>query len=413
MTALTVTAAGTIDRIGQRLAVPPQLPAETGYGPASPRWLGQSLSSGAAGITLLHAVRAHTGATDWQPATAWWAHAVGEQLNGGPSSGLWHGVAAVAFAGSFLPPGRFPGARRTLHEAVTRLVASRVRDAHARIDAGVRPDQRREFDLVYGLAGLGAYLLRVDPGGPELAAVLTYLVRLAQPLAIHDAAGPHAPGWWTSDTPEGQPLPAGHANLGMAHGISGGPLALLALAARHGVIVPGQLDALDQICAWMDNWRQGTVGAAWWPRHLTAAEHRDRQTTQTGPGRPSWCYGTPGIARAVQLAAIVLGDTRRQQLAEDAIASCLDDPAQRAQISDPGLCHGWAGVLATARAAARDARSTRIAAHLPDLTAVLIDEADREVPHTRRPGLIDGAAGIAISLLAATDTGWDRCLLIN
>ena len=59
--------------------------------------------------------------------------------------------------------------------------------------------------------------------------------------------------------------------------------------------------------------------------------------------------GTPGLARAQQLAALALGDRARQQAAEDALARCLADPVQLARISDPALCHGWAGLLLTAK----------------------------------------------------------------
>ncbi|MGH3622096.1 MAG: lanthionine synthetase LanC family protein, partial [Sciscionella sp.] len=59
-----------------------------------------------------------------------------------------------------------------------------------------------------------------------------------------------------------------------------------------------------------------------------------------GPLQPSWCYGTPGIARAQQLAALATGDTRRRHTAETALLGCLHDPNQLARIIDPGLCHG-------------------------------------------------------------------------
>ncbi|GAB3474622.1 hypothetical protein GCM10027440_05300 [Nocardiopsis coralliicola] len=76
---------------------------------------------------------------------------------------------------------------------------------------------------------------------------------------------------------------------------------------------------------------------------------------QAGPRRPSWCYGTPGITRALQLAGLALGDPHRQEHAETTLYRCLSDPAQTAQLVDPPVCHGWAGVLATTWHAAADA----------------------------------------------------------
>lgn len=139
--------------------------------------------------------------------------------------------------------------------------------------------------------------------------MLAYLVRLTHPLTTLD--GQTLPGWWTPRAPHDRPSPrwpGGHANLGLAHGITG-PLALLATAGRHGVTVAGHADAIDRIWAWLDRWRTGTGPRAWWPETLSTAEHHAGSVRQPGPGRPSWCYGTPGISRALQLAALSGWDT--------------------------------------------------------------------------------------------------------
>ncbi|MEK8106511.1 lanthionine synthetase LanC family protein [Micromonospora sp. M12] len=80
-----------------------------------------------------------------------------------------------------------------------------------------------------------------------------------------------------------------------------------------------------------------------------------RRPSQCGPLRPSWCYGTPGISRALQLSALALGDSTRRRLAERAFVACIDDPTQTGQLTDRSLCHGTAGLLTTARRIATDA----------------------------------------------------------
>ncbi len=59
------------------------------------------------------------------------------------------------------------------------------------------------------------------------------------------------------------------------------------------------------------------------------ADVRTGQPSQSCPARPSWCYGTPGIARAGQLAGIATGDAHRQHRYEEALVRCLDNPAQQ------------------------------------------------------------------------------------
>lgn len=405
-------------RLADALAVPP--PPETGNDRSpSSRWQGQSLAEGAAGVALLHGVRASSRHGDWDTADGWLATATSEDLSAGPSAGLWFGAPALALALTVAaPPGRHQRAAQRLHAAVARLVERRLTTAHARMEAGQRP-VRAEFDLVRGLTGLGAYLAVRDPDGEQLRQILTYLVRLTEPIAATDTAGRAAPGWWTIDVPTTappEPFADGHADLGMAHGIAG-PLALLALTHRRGITVAGQTMALDRICRWLDAWRQDSPTGPWWPERITASDLLAGRPTQPGPGRASWCYGTPGLARAQQLAAIALADTARQQRAEAALAACLTNPAQLAQFVDPAICHGWAGLIATVRCAATDARFHPLASHLPDLIDQLLRSLDTaHGTGWRLTGLIDGTAGIAAVLHAiTTDTGaiWETALLLD
>ncbi|GAA4612829.1 lanthionine synthetase C family protein [Actinoallomurus liliacearum] len=403
-------------RLTDALALPTSPQRDRGI--AGSRCPGQSLSKGAAGVAVLHGVRAHAGLGDWDRAHQWLAYATRDEVSAGPNAGLWHGAPAVAFAISVAAPSRrYPQAMKRLDAAVTALVQARLEAAAARIAAAQRPC-RAEFDLVRGLTGLGAYLLRRDPGGRLIRQVLTYLVRLSEPFPADDAR--HAiPGWWTNDIPHGRPADVfhgGHADCGMAHGISG-PLSLLALAMRRGITVDGQVAAIGRICQWLDTWRHDDPAGPWWPERVTFAELRAGRSTHSGPARPSWCYGTPGIIRAQQLAAQAVGDLDRQRDAEQALAACLSDLAQLARFTDNALCHGWAGLIATTWYAAGDAMSPELAAHLPGLLDRLLTRVDADASRTgRTPGLIDGTAGIALVLHAiATGTpgGWGTCLLIN
>jgi len=403
-----------VERLGDALTTPPAPDDSRDDGPRSRRWWDQSLSRGAAGVAVLHAAR---GRPDL--AHPWLSRAVREDVSAAPGCGLWFGAPADAFAVQEIGEHRCPETAHALRRAVTSVTRARLAAAAARIDAKTRPT-RSEFDLVRGLSGLGAHLLRrtADPHDRALLlGVLTYLVRLTRPLRARDAAGSSAPGWWTNDMPAGAGADAftgGHADLGAAHGISG-PLPLLALSTLHGVQVPGQTEAIEQICTWLDLWRRPAPTGTWWPQRITLPELLAGQATgQAGPGRPSWCYGTPGLARAQQLAGIALGDTARQDHAEHALLQAVTDPAQLGALSDLSLCHGWAGLTATLWCAARDARRPDLRAQLPGLVAHLAGRAS--VLTAQDPvGLIDGTAGVALTLhtvTTGTTSGWARCLLL-
>lgn len=371
-----------------------------------PPWRGQSLADGAAGIALLHIERALTGAGEWAPAQRWLRTAVASPVAATDDAGLFLGLPALAFtlhAAAADGSDRYTRTISTVDKAVTVLAHRRVDAALARIHRGA-PASFREYDVISGLAGIGAHLLRHTPHSDALPRVLAYLVRLTEPLRVD---GESLPGWWVAHDPDLSEDVGGHANFGMAHGIAG-PLALLALAYRGGVTVDRHVEAIERIHAWYDAWRRDHPNGPWWPQWITRAELRSGNLAQQGPGRPSWCYGAPGVARALQLAAIVTANTTRQQLAEQALADCLANPAQLDRLSDAGLCHGTAGLVQIARCTAADAASANLSALVPDH---LLTRHEASTAH----GLLDGAAGYALACRSTAHpplSGWDACLLI-
>lgn len=411
--------------IADRLADPDTAP----LGPGTTTAERQHLAYGLPGIALLHIERAASGLGPWQRAHAWLAAAAREPFTSGPDSHPFYGAPAfthaLACATDHLP-GAYQRALDTLDRQVAADVCRRLGAAHRRIDAGLLP-ALSEFDAIRGLVGYGAYLLRRNPASPAVRTVLDYCVRLTEPITLK---GEHLPGWWTGTGPSGRPdgqFPGGHANTGMAHGI-GGVLALLALAARHGTLVDGHHEAVRRILAWLDRWREETDRGPVWPYWVTRNELRTGRPVPSAPRRPSWCYGTAGLARAQQLAALALGDTGRQVEAETALVAAVTDPAQLKATTDSALCHGFAGLAHVAARAADDAHPTTVdqlrdaipalltAVHPPGVepqhaTTALVQNEERG------PGLLDGTAGIALALLApATATSpqsaWDACLLI-
>jgi hypothetical protein len=381
----------------------------------SPDW-SQSLAAGAAGIALLHIVRAQAGVGTWGTAQQWVTAMTRSPIVADPAAcGLFRGAPAVAFVLRAAARTEYAAAVCALDGHIAVLTRQRLDRAHERIERR-QPPRLREFDLINGLTGIGVYLLHRPDGDGLLREVLTYLVRLAmQPVTVN---GQQLPGWWTNRGPGGQPSPAwpgGHSNLGLAHGITG-PLALLATATRLGISVPGQAEAIERICAELDRWRRGTPGRWWWPGTISRTEWRTGTIQEPGPHRPSWCYGTPGLARAQQVAGLALGDRARQRQAEDALAGCLTDEKQLAQLSDAGVCHGWAGVVQTTRQVAADANpSSAFGTLLPHVHSRFEQHLHRQsLPIDG--GLLDGSAGIALTRHTGSDTPstarWDACLLL-
>jgi hypothetical protein len=374
---------------------------------------GDSLSTGATGIALLHIAHAHTGTGAWTTAHDWVRKAVRTVTAQPDAAGLYRGAPAVAFTLHTAGLPSYAQALATLDGHVATITLTRLHTAYERMDRGKLP-ALREYDLISGLTGIGAYLL--DRDHDLLRQVLAYLVRLTEPVVVD---GEGLPGWWCRNGPADQPgerWRGGHGNLGLAHGVTG-PLALLATAMLRGITVAGHAEAMERILGALDLWRAGGGHHAWWPERITLAEWRSGHTAQHGPHRPSWCYGTPGVARAQQLAGFALGDPRRSRLAEAALAGCVTDKRQLGQLTDASVCHGWAGLVHTTWRAAADAGpASELAVLLPGLRACL---ADHLVHHGQPedPGLLEGAAGVRLVQHTqgneSATTGWDTCLLVS
>jgi hypothetical protein len=347
----------------------------------------QDLSEGALGLALLDIER-----RDLSTARRHLAQATARGVSTGTNASLFHGAPALEFVLA-----RAHAATHDVRAAVDHVVDARLAAAHRRQASGTLP-HLAEWDLVRGLTGLAALLLSRRPIAPRLPDVLSCLVALAHPA---HSCGRRLPGWWSPVGPDGQEMAGGHGNNGMAHGIAG-PMAVLSLALREGVSVPGQEEAIATFATWLDQ-----HGTRYWS---TTAHLAADQPPASEPTRQSWCYGRPGIARAQQLAALALGDPVRRQAAEDTVATLLTDPLHLARITDSTLCHGWAGLLALTRAVAADspapARFTPIIQNLHRRLAA-------DWKHLAKPGFIEGRAGAQLALNATDSTGWTRILLLT
>ncbi|MFJ2113361.1 lanthionine synthetase C family protein [Streptomyces sp. NPDC087850] len=347
----------------------------------------QDLSEGALGVALLHIERGESAS-----ARSSLVQAVAGGVSAGGNASLFHGAPALEFVLS-----RAGRSDRTVRDTVDRVVGTRLAAARRRQASGALP-HLAEFDLIRGLTGLGTLLLNRGVASPLLKEVLAYLVSLAQPVRIK---GQKLPGWWSETGPSGEEMDGGHSNNGVAHGIAG-VLAMVSLAVRHHLQVPGQHDAIGVFARWLD-----TYGCCYW---TTRDQLSVLVPPEPEPARPSWCYGRIGIARTQQLAALALGDPARRRTAEDIVVRTLADPVGLGRITDASLCHGWAGLLTVARAVADDSTApNRFTPLIEDLSKRLAADLDR-LP---KPGFLEGRTGAQLALDGTNTTGWTSALLIT
>ncbi|MDH6140183.1 hypothetical protein P3T35_002191 [Kitasatospora sp. GP30] len=405
-------AVGPVSAVGAIRAVAELLSAPEVFDGGS-QGVAHSLATGRAGAAVALAALAD-GVDDADLRRAAHGHLVAAAKSPGAMRGvgLYSGVGAIAYAARTMV--RRPGEYRALLDGL----APRVGQAAAQRTAMLREDlaagtglRAHAFDTVSGATGLGRLLLALAPDQPPLAELLGSLVDLAAPSG--DAG---LPNWWTAGGP-GLPgpdpeFPRGHLNLGLAHGVPG-PLALLALARLHGVQVPGQDTAIEALAGWLVARR---VDAAW-PMTVRVEDEEAGRLPADPPTRAAWCYGTPGVARALFLAGAALGRADWRGTAVAALADTLRDPSAW-RLEGTGLCHGTGGLLRITQRMAQDSGSADLAAHLPVLAATVTRELDAALGAGEPPGLLEGTAGAALALHAYTHPPagppeWDAFLLIS
>jgi hypothetical protein len=255
--------------------------------------------------------------------------------------GLWTGLTGVCQVVAHLAISS--AEYQPLHKQLTRLLFEQTMRQYHSTQTLEEGATFHEYDVISGPAGIGAYAL-LHRDHPDASVVLDVLLKrflfLTQP-------SPHARGHLRFYIPPQraphasflQQMPEGATDLGFAHGIAGG-LAFLSLAVLEGFHPPGLLETIARLAHWLLTVRYEDHQGVGWATAVPKGVHAPLR-----PGRPAWCYGTPGVAWALWLAGRTLGQPSWQQMAITAMESTEHAIFEAQQLPSPILCHGLSGVI--------------------------------------------------------------------
>lgn len=248
-----------------------------------------------------------------------------------------------------------------------------------------------DYDLISGCAGQ-VIALASALGPQEARSRCDYLVWLIEDVSR-----------WSCPHPlERDSAPVN--NLGMAHGLAGVLAALAIGAPRESRYDEALAAGLDYLC------QQGDPIFGW-PSNVSPRD--------TGPTRSAWCYGTPGCAAAIFLAASRLGASESKALAVAGLRSLAAQPVGGWRLSDHAICHGYSGAALIFAAAAQESGDAELLRVSNMLVDVVLENFNRDSKLGYRArtlegltdsfSLLEGAAGIGLSLLTlagACDSSW-------
>lgn len=404
--------------------------------PAFTHWSPASIAQGNAGLGLLWAyLDSCFPDQGWDTVGKTHLEIAVRSAEQGPSLGIgmFSGLSGLAFAGWQLSR---EGVRyRRLLAALDRVIASDTLAMTERVRASNELSVG-DFDVISGLSGIGAYLL-CRRGEPAIEFALANTVDALTALVTRDESPPpwHTPAHLLYDDIARQSYPHGNLNCGLAHGVPG-VLAFLSLVRLSDLPFERLDEAIRTSADWLVANRLDDEWGVNWPTavHLeamqTAAGPRLRQGDSSvvpgGPSRTAWCYGSPGVARALWLAGHALDRSDYRDLAISAMEAVFGRPIPARMIDSPTFCHGVAGLLAISLRFASETRLPMFVEESQKLCLQLLDafrsdsllgfrNIEFRNNQTDQPGLLDGAAGVAIVLLVAS-TGvehtWDRVFLL-
>lgn len=201
------------------------------------------------------------------------------------------------------------------------------------------------FDAVYGLSGVGNYLLSYSEQ-PRTAEVLRKIADYMVFITCCKAEI-SLPGWYISydDEPMKEyygKYKDGYINFSLSHGI-GGPLAFLVYAYDKGIRVEGHKAAVYRI---VQEYEKVTFRSKdLWFTQIIGREEFLKDTITNENIRESWCYGNASMLFVLYRAGEVFGEENWKRTALDKLLILAEKDLRQYQLHSPIICHGYAGTL--------------------------------------------------------------------
>jgi lantibiotic modifying enzyme len=372
------------------------------------------LSEGTAGVALFFAyLRAAGLAQRRELAVECLAPAIDTLAAQPMTASLYAGFTGIAWAVQHVNP----------------LLGNSADDAGNDIDLALETYLRQspwnhDYDLIHGLVGVGVYCLE-RTNSPVAMQCLELIVERLSELAEPSGDGlcwltrPNLLRGWQKEK-----YPRGYYNLGLAHGLPG-VIALLGKMHAAGVSRERTGRLLEGAVQWLLRQR--------FPHHAQCSFSAFQIPGRQSEGcRLAWCYGDAGLAAALLLAARHVGEESWEQEAVAIARGAAARDVQTCGVVDACFCHGSSGlahIFHRFYQATHDEAFSAASRYWIERTLQFSKPGDGPAGYRfmatdnsgnsgfqARYGMLEGIAGIGLSLLAATSTiepCWDRMFLVD
>ena len=206
------------------------------------------------------------------------------------------------------------------------------------------------FEVIRGLSGPLRFLLEFNDDEQVMHMadrIIDIFIKRSRDITILDQ---RVPGWhyypseieksFMTDKSEN-----GCINYGLSHGMAG-PLVALSLAYKGGNHKEGLRDAIDGLISEFMKAYYYVNDIAYWPGRITFEQYIGYDEIHKIPGQMSWCYGSPGILRALYIAGDFISDAKTKQFALEELLKIAKMDLAGFLLSQAIVCHGFVGTAA-------------------------------------------------------------------
>ncbi|WP_028558716.1 lanthionine synthetase C family protein [Paenibacillus pinihumi] len=389
-----------------------------------------ALSHGLPAICMLYGeMNEHYPDRDWDRIAHQYMQRIGRHLQeeGIHSLSMFSGAAGVALASVCVSRQgqRYGSFIANLNAIITERI-----DEHLEHIRGQDDISMGDYDPISGITGITAYtlLFHQDPAMYEASRkIIQCLLYVCRDKQLNSEA---IPGWYISSEKQFSPRdaqrwPEGCFNIGLSHGV---PSLLITLCQAHsvGINEPGQNECIRKLAQFLVEHRIESEDEIFWGSHISLQEYNSGNLTGRYT-RDAWCYGSPGVAYSLLIAGKLMEEEHYILLATRAMKQAA---RRQKEIYCPTFCHGLSGLAYIVHRfyeETDDEEFLQLSFLLGEQVISMyredtpfgfetLERNQEDMKQYHNVGLIDGAAGAVLALLAiykGKKTPWDAAFLLR
>ena len=236
-----------------------------------------------------------------------------------------------------------------------------------------------DFDVMIGLSGVANYLLifyEEEHIRKVIVEIIKYFINLTSEVNFLQY---NLPNYYVNNENQftdfdKQMYKKGCFNFSLSHGIAG-PMLIMSKALKLGIELKGQKDAIELMLDDIIEYSYvNNLGYRQFTGRISLEKYLNKDMDMLN-SRASWCYGAPGIGKAIYIACDIIKNNEAKEVADSSLEFLVKYP-DKWELNSPTICHGLAGLLAYFESIFVDNNNSEMLLQINNITETLINMYD-------------------------------------